>query len=222
MYKLNINSKIFTQIEEKQRLKAVEKEKLRIEEEKEQKRIEEQQKRIKAELEEEERKKKAKEEQGKRIADDAKKLADEKRKQEANKKASNMKSLNKRQQANKVSTNISNNEESLPMSPQPQFKPDFRTNSPPVPAAAKKLNGVKPTQPSSNFNNKIKQPVTDTTADYYVTESRLNLRDINKSPKSPPSLIQERTPSDLINNFENTNSPRNSRVVIILLLLLLL
>lgn len=103
-------------------------------------------------------------------------------------------------------------------SPQPSVKPNFRTNSPPVPAAAKKLNGGKPsqapTQPSSNFNNKIKQPATDTTADYYVTESRLNLRDINKSPKSPPSLIQERTPSDLINNFENTHSAKSSRFVI--------
>lgn len=132
----------------------------------------EQQQRIKAELEEEERKKKAKEEQGRKVADDAKRLADEKKRQEnvpANKKSNQVKQMNKKFQRTNNPDNNSIQESQLELQEQPSN--EFRSNSPPVPAAAKKISAevpkVKP------VINKSKQK--ETTANYYVTESRLNL-----------------------------------------------
>ncbi len=133
----------------------------------------EQQQRIKAELEEEERKKKAKEEQGRKVADDAKRLADEKKRQEnvpANKKSNQVKQMNKKFQRTNNPDNNSIQESQLELQEQPPSN-EFRSNSPPVPAAAKKISAevpkVKP------VINKSKQK--ETTANYYVTESRLNL-----------------------------------------------
>lgn len=179
------------QIEEKQRQKALEKERQRIEDEKEQKRIEEELKKIQAEVEEEERKKKQKEENDRNQAENAKKIAEENRKQLNNKRVPN-KPVNKRV-ARKPS---SNDEPNIDNSP-PIIQSEFRTNSPPVPAAAKKLNGGKvpqkknssektnddlnnldqnftPPPPKPVANNKSKQK-SNTTADYYITESRLNV-----------------------------------------------
>lgn len=181
------------QIEEKQRQKALEKERQRIEDEKEQKRIEEELKKIQAEVEEEERKKRQKEENDRNQAENAKKIAEENRKQLNNNKRVPNKPVNKRA-ARKPSSNDEPNSNDSP----PVIQPEFRTNSPPVPAAAKKLNGGKlppkknivsektndnlndldrnftPPPPKPVANNKSKQK-SSTTADYYITESRLNV-----------------------------------------------
>ena len=173
------------QIEDKKRQKELEKEKERIEDEKEYKRIMEQQERIKAELEEELRKKKEKEQVGQRLNDDAKRLADERKKQD-NKPAPPAK-RNVTKPIRKINkTNSSddfNQNQPGSSSPQPP-QVEFRTNSPPVPAAAKKLNGGgkapagnvahSPLPPPPKPNNSPKKKA-NATSYYYVTESRLNL-----------------------------------------------
>ena len=138
----------------------------------------EQQQRIKAELEEEERKKKLKEEQGRKVADDAKRLADEKKRQEnvpANKKSNQVKQMNKKfQRTNNPDTNSIQESQLELDNPVVQ---EFRSNSPPVPAAAKKMNdGQKKTKPAVG-NAKP-------TPNYYVTESRLNLNLASPVPVS--------------------------------------
>jgi len=149
-------------------LKALERERQRIEDEIEEKRIREHEQKMKAELEEEERKKKVKEEIGQKAADDAKRQADERKTQEGRK--ANSKFANKRATA---TTNKANDVPSSPSSSAfpPPAQGEFRSDSPPLPTIAKKINGSKPPTSKSTKTNK---PV-DTTADYFVTESRLNL-----------------------------------------------
>ncbi len=156
----------------------MEKEKLRLEEEKEMRRIEEHNRRMQAELEEEERKKRAKEEASKQQADEAsQRLADEKKSKGKNRKFPR-----------------SNTEDSTPAKPpvddrppyeyEPSQQPapynsqpaaEFRSNSPPVPAAAKKMNGGKPPPAAKSNNMRQSNANFNTPADYYTTESRLNL-----------------------------------------------
>lgn len=249
------------QIEEKQRQKALEKERQRIEDEKEQKRIEEELKKIQAEVEEEERKKRQKEENEKNFAENAKKIAEENRKQQNNKRVPN-KPVNKR-----IARKPSANDDPPVNNTSPIIQSEFRTNSPPVPAAAKKLNGGKapakkninqqinknddlneaernftPPPPKPVVDNKSKQK-SSTTADYYITESRLNvsspvswlknilkffinnfvknietnyLFQINKKVNSnlpPVDDYEERAPSNLINDYENENFKTNSKKI---------
>ncbi|RNA41302.1 centrosome and spindle pole associated 1-like isoform X4 [Brachionus plicatilis] len=221
------------QIEEKQRLKALEKERQRIEDEKEQKRIEEELKKIQAEVEEEERKKKLKEENEKNFAENAKKIAEENRKQQ-NKRGPN-KPVNKR-----TDRKPSANDEPPINNTPPIIQSEFRTNSPPVPAAAKKLNGGKapvkkninpertnddlneakrnftppPPKPVANNRNKGK---SSTTADYYITESRLNVSSptVKKVNSNLPPLDdnEEREPSNLINDYENESFKTNNKKI---------
>jgi centrosome and spindle pole-associated protein 1 len=184
------------QIEDKKRQKELEKERERMEDEKEYKRIMEQQERIKAELEEELRKKKEKEQVGQRLNDDAKKLADERKKQD-NRQPAPPKQRNVTKPTRKINKANSSDDfglsEAGASSPQPP-QVEFRTNSPPVPAAAKKLNGGgggggvgggggkapagnvanSPLPPPPKPNN-VPKKKANATADYYVTESRLNL-----------------------------------------------
>ncbi len=139
----------------------------------------EQQQRIKAELEDEERKKKIKEEQGRKIADDAKRLADEKKRQEnvpSNKKSNQVKQMNKKFQRANNTDNNSIQESQLEL--QNPVVQEFRSNSPPVPAAAKKMNdGQKKSKTIANPKQ---------TPNYYVTESRLNL---NLASPVPVSIL---------------------------------
>ncbi|CAF0754323.1 unnamed protein product [Brachionus calyciflorus] len=230
------------QIEERQRQKALEKERQRIEDEKEQKRIEEEQRKIKAELEEEERKKKQKEENEKNQAENAKRLADENRKQAATNKRVPNKPVNKR-----VQRKPSNNDD-IPIDiPPPVIQTDFRSNSPPVPAAAKKLNGGKaPQKNNNNFNNNNVQndqndepparnfsppppkpiaqnrnnkPKSNATADYYITESRLNVasptannnKKFNASNLATLDDTEERVPSVLVNDYQNDKFKENTK-----------
>lgn len=114
-----------------------------------------------------------KEEQGRRLADESKRIADEN-------KRLNAEGKNTARRATKPSNRKfqRNNTNMDDFSPPPVVN-DFRTNSPPVPAAAKKLGyNTKPNRPPTM----PKAPPT-ATADYYVTESRLNMA----SP-SPPSV----------------------------------
>ena len=156
-------------IEEKQRLKAEEKEKQRIEDEKEYNRIMAQQARIKAELEEEEKKKKAKEEVGRQINNDEGKRV-------ANEKSKNQETVNSPRKPNKIGSKSKAriNEDYQA----PPVVAEFRSNSPPVPAAAKKINVAHNKEPHKPSN--LKAQKSDTTADYYVTESRLNLATVIK------------------------------------------
>jgi hypothetical protein len=165
----------------------------------------EQQERIKAELEEELRKKKAKEEHGNRLADEAKRAADEKRKEakttNANNKRTVTKPINKKFQRNNVNqstADVNQFDSNADLGGGPAV--EFRTNSPPVPAAAKKLNGGGPgggggggakTPAKKSLNSEFNSPrppsrskQSDIPADYFVTESRLNVN-------SPVSLILE-------------------------------
>lgn len=155
----------------------------------------EQQERIKAELDEELRKKKAKEEHGNRLADEAKRAADEKRKEA---KAGNntnkrtvTKPVNKKFQRNNVnqsSADVNQFESNADLGAAPAV--EFRSNSPPVPAAAKKLNGAggggggggAKTPAKKSMNTEFNSPrppsrpkQSEIPADYFVTESRLNV-----------------------------------------------
>ena len=170
----------------------MEKEKQRIEDEKEYKRIMEQQERIKAELEEELRKKRAKEEHGQRLADDAKRLADEKKKESktsnaaAASKRTITKPVNKKFQRNSNTNKSTDDFNQFASNADLNNGPtvEFRTNSPPVPAAAKKLNGggagAGKTTPKKSNNSDFgaSRPSSkgkEIAPDYFVTESRLNL-----------------------------------------------
>ena len=148
-------------------MKALERERQRIEDEIEEKRIREHEQKMKAELEEEERKKKVKEELGKRAADDAKRQADERKTQEG----SNRKFANKRATAKNNKFNDAPTSPPSSAFPPPAQGVEFRSDSPPLPTIAKKINGSKPPTSKSTKQNKP----ADTTADYFVTESRLNL-----------------------------------------------
>ena len=161
----------FFKIEEKQRLKALERERQRIEDELEEKRIREHEQKLKAEVEEEERKKKAKEEIGKRAADDAKRQADERKRQETSNRKANSKFANKRANTTNNKSNDALNSPPSSAFPLPSQGGEFRSDSPPLPTFAKKINGTKP--PTSKSTKPTKP--ADTTADYFVTESRLNL-----------------------------------------------
>ena len=136
-----------------------------------------QQLRIKAEVEEEERKRKAKEEQGRKVADDAKRVADEKKRQEnipSNKKSNLVKAANKKfNRAGNPETN-SIQESNLELQQEEQRPSGSRPISPPLPALAKKLNQNNE-QPQPKNKPVNKQKPKDSTANYYVTESRLNL-----------------------------------------------
>lgn len=203
------------QIEEKKRAKEEEKERQRIEDEKEMKRIKEQQERIKAELEEEERKKKAKEEQGRRVADDAKRLAEEQRKkQEQNKKSNQVKQAARKFQRHNNNANADTNsiqesqaelnEAALPPQPPvpgPPAQSQFRSDSPPVPAQAKKLDKTKQGGPA----NKPKPTA------YYVTESRLNLNMAsptnNENPSNPIANERSNSGTDFLTNGNRISDP---------------
>lgn len=123
------------------------------------------------EMEEEERKRKIKEEQGRKNADDLKVIADEKKRQDAipsNKKSNQVKQMNKKFQQ-RATTNNNQEANSIQESQLELQNPvvqEFRSNSPPVPAAAKKMNDGKKTVPVVK---------SKPTPNYYVTESRLNL-----------------------------------------------
>ena len=147
----------------------MERERQRIEDEIEETRIREHEQKMKAELEEEERKKRVKEELGKKADDDAKRQADERK--EASGRKANSKFANKRVTAK---NNKSGDAPTSPPSsafPPPAQGVEFRSDSPPLPTIAKKINGSKPPTSKSTKTNKP----ADTTADYFVTESRLNL-----------------------------------------------
>ena len=154
----------------------------------------EQQERIKAELDEELRKKKAKEEHGNRLADEAKRAADEKKKESKNNNLANKrtvtKPINKKFQKNNVNqstADFNQFDSNADLNGGPPV--EFRSNSPPVPAAAKKLNGGNannasgaktPSKKSVNQDSNSPRPSskskqTDIAPDYFVTESRLNV-----------------------------------------------
>ncbi len=121
-----------------------------------------QQLRIKQELEEEERKKKDKEEKERLINK-------EEGKRVANKKNNvDVKISPRKPQASKFQRNNLKEDNQTPLPP--QIQPEFRTNSPPVPAIGKKLTSDE----TSNTVKSVKN-VKETTTDYYVTESNLNL-----------------------------------------------
>jgi hypothetical protein len=126
---------------------------------------------MQAELEEEARKKKAREEINARVVNETKQLNDDKKKNQIRK-------INKPAKIKKPITNNSSQDlQSLAALPN-----EFRSNSPPVPALQKQnKNGDVTTPPktsriSSPLQPPIKQTIpSDAAANYYVTESRLNL-----------------------------------------------
>ena len=151
---------------------------IRLEEEKEMRRAEEYAAKQRAELEEEERKKRAKEENVKLVAEEAmQRLADEKKSKNKSRKfpRSNTEDSTMLGFGDRANSNFD-------APPQPRSPPaDFRSSSPPVPAAAKKLNGGKPPikpsvrQSNANVRQSIANVNFNAPADYYTTESRLNL-----------------------------------------------
>jgi len=125
-----------------------------------------QQARIKQELEEEERKKKEKEEKERLInKEEGKRVANKKNNVEVNV-SPRKPPVSKFQQAKSIKED---NQTPAPA----QFQPEFRTNSPPVPAIGKKLN---PTgNEESSKAAKSTRNIQETATEYYVTESKLNL-----------------------------------------------
>lgn len=155
------------QIDEKKRLKEEEKQKQRIEDEKEYARIMAQQARIKQELEEEERKRQEKEEAGRKInKEEGKRIANEKNKMPAAAEPAK-KPLTKFQKFKQQKAQ----ETEMPPPPSHDQTP-FRSDSPPVPAIGKKMNTKGNSKPPPVSNT---PRIQDATADYFVTESKLNL-----------------------------------------------
>ena len=164
-------------------MKAEEEAKRKLEDDKFEARIRADQEKLKQEQEEEERKKKAKEESGRRIAEETKRVSDELKKEAPARKFN-------RAPENKKTGKEESQRVASPSLPVPPVNTEFRSNSPPVPVAAKKLNqgntsnaGPNQQAPTPNNFNKNKPPNTrtrpkpqgDSVPNYYVTESRLNL-----------------------------------------------
>ena len=211
------------QIDEKKRIKEFEKEKQRIEDEKEYARIMAQQTRIKQELEDEERKRKEKEDAGRKVnKEEGKRVANEKNKK-AEPVAAAKKPLTKFQkfkQQKALETEI--------VEQTPQDQTPFRSDSPPVPAIGKKLNG----KAAAATNNNKPPPVSNTpriqdaTADYFVTESKLNLASPPQTPiiteytnennikqKSVKSINETyESPRYQTNNYQKPFSRENSQM----------
>ena len=217
------------QIDEKKRIKEFEKEKQRIEDEKEYARIMAQQTRIKQELEDEERKRKEKEDAGRKVnKEEGKRVANEKNAKKAEPVAVAAKKpltkFQKFKQQKALETEI--------VEQTPQDQTPFRSDSPPVPAIGKKLNGKAAAAAATN-NNKP-PPVTNTpriqdaTADYFVTESKLNLASPPQTPiiteytntennikqKSVKSINTEtyESPRYQTNNYQKPFSRENSQM----------
>jgi hypothetical protein len=170
------------QIQEKQRKKEEEKEKQRIEDEKEARRVEAQQLRIKAELEEEERKRREKEEIGRVANNQASQLAKNKKASQQQQQQANVDYVSPRKPASKpqrkfqpaVTANTDQEDSAFKQT-------DFRSDSPPLPAVAKKLGqqpagGQKQAPPPPNFGQQAAaSPQLQEQPNYYVTESKLNV-----------------------------------------------
>lgn len=164
---------------EKERQKKLEKEKLRLEEEKEMRRIEEHNKKMQQELEEEEKKKRAKEEAVKQVSEEARQRHEEEKKNKN--KPRKFQPRNTASDDSKMSNERSaSNLNELPTNNNNTNHTDFRSNSPPIPTIAKS----KKTQVAASRTS-IKPPMSNAMrqsqanfnapADYYNTESRLNL-----------------------------------------------
>lgn len=132
-----------------------------------------QQARIKQELEEEERKKKEKEEKGREInKEEGKRVANKKNTVEAPKNTPSKFQAFRNEMKSKKAAEENNPPFQSQSQPQPQAQPEFRSNSPPVPAIGKKLNANEKAAINKPANNNV---ASETTADYYVTESKLNV-----------------------------------------------